>query len=178
MIINRKEYLNKLIALKDKKVIKIITGVRRCGKSTLMEIFKNYLRENKVDEENIISINFEDYDFYDLRDPKILYLYIKEKLINEGQNYIFLDEIQHVVDFPRVVDSLFLKNNVDIYITISNAYMLSSELVTLISGRYIEIQLLPLSFKEFVESTGNKENLSRKYIDYIENSSFPYKKSK
>lgn len=174
MLINRKEYLNKLIALKDKNVIKIITGVRRCGKSTLMEMYKDYLIQNEIDKKNIISINFEDYDFYDLRDPSKLYSYIKERLNSECQNYIFLDEIQHVDDFPRVVDSLFIKKNVDIYITGSNAYMLSSEIATLISGRYIEISMLPLSFAEYVESTGDKKDLSRKYIDYIQNSSFPY----
>lgn len=174
MLVKRKEYLDKLISLKDKKVIKIITGVRRCGKSTLMEIFKDYLRENGVDEKNIISINFEDYDFYDLREPSKLYAYIKDRINSEKQNYIFLDEIQHVEDFPRVVDSLFIKNNVDIYITGSNAYMLSSEIATLISGRYIEISMLPLSFAEYVSTTGDKKDLSRKYIDYIENSSFPY----
>jgi len=174
MVINRKEYLDRLISLKDKRVIKIITGVRRCGKSTLMEIFRDYLLQNGVNKENIISINFEDYDFYELRDPDKLYAYIKGKLNDEGQNYIFLDEIQHVVDFPRIVDSLFIKNNVDIYITGSNAYMLSSEIATLISGRYIEIPMLPLSFSEYVSTTGNKFDLARKYVDYIENSSFPY----
>lgn len=174
MLLNRKEYLDKLIALKDKKVIKVITGVRRCGKSTLMAIYKNYLIRNGIDKETIISINFEDYDFYDLREPSKLYSYIKERLNSEKQNYIFLDEVQHVEDFPRVVDSLFIKNNVDIYITGSNAYMLSSEIATLISGRYVEISMLPLSFAEYVESTGDKKDLSRKYVDYIQNSSFPY----
>lgn len=174
MYIERKEYLEKLISLKDKKIIKIITGVRRCGKSTLMDIFKDYLLKNGVNKENIISINFEDYDFYNLREPDKLYTYIKNKLDSEKQNYIFLDEIQHVEDFPRIIDSLFIKNNVDIYITGSNAYMLSSEIATLISGRYIEIEMLPLSFAEYVSTTGDKKDLSRKYIDYIENSSFPY----
>lgn len=174
MLINRKEYLDRLISLKDKRIIKIITGVRRCGKSTLMEIYKNYLLQNGVKKENIISINFEDYDFYNLRKPNELYEYIKERLDDNNQNYIFLDEIQHVENFQTVVDSLYIKNNVDIYITGSNAYMLSSELATLISGRYIEISMLPLSFSEYVSATGNKDNLSRKYVDYIENSSFPY----
>lgn len=174
MLINRMVYLDKLVALKGKKIIKIITGVRRCGKSTLMEIYKNYLIQNGIDKETIISINFEDFDFYDLREPRKLYSYIKERLQSEKQNYIFLDEIQHVEDFPRVIDSLFLKDNVDIYITGSNAYMLSSDIATLISGRYIEISMLPLSFAEYVESTGDKKDLSRKYIDYIQNSSFPY----
>ena len=174
MLINRKEYLNKLISLKDKQIIKIITGVRRCGKSTLMEMYRNYLLQSGINKENIISINFEDYDFYDLREPDKLYKYIKERLDQNKQNYIFLDEIQHVNDFPRVVDSLYIKKNVDIYITGSNAYMLSSEIATLISGRYIEISMLPLSFAEYVSFTGNKNDLARKYTDYIENSSFPY----
>ena len=174
MLIKRKEYLDRLISLKDKKVIKIITGVRRCGKSTLMEIYKNYLLQNGVKKENIISINFEDYDFYNLRKPNELYEYIKERLVDNNQNYIFLDEIQHVENFQTVVDSLYIKNNVDIYITGSNAYMLSSELATLLSGRYIEISMLPLSFAEYVLAIGNKDNLSRKYVDYVENSSFPY----
>lgn len=173
-IINRQEYLDKLIALKDKKLIKVITGIRRCGKSTLIEIFQDYLKSNGVSKENIISINFEDYDNYDLREPAKLYSYIKEKLSDDEMNYIFLDEIQHVDDFPRVVDSLYIKKNVDVYITGSNAYMLSSEIATLLSGRYVEIKMLPLSFKEYVESTGDDKELSRKYADYIENSSFPY----
>lgn len=173
-IINRQEYLEKLIALRDKQLIKVITGIRRCGKSTLMEIFQNYLKSNGVSDENIISINFEDYDNYDLREPSKLYSYIKEKLSDREMNYIFLDEIQHVEDFPRIVDSLYIKKNVDVYITGSNAYMLSSEIATLLSGRYVEIKMLPLSFKEYVESTGDTKELSRKYADYIENSSFPY----
>ena len=173
-IINRQEYLDKLIALRDKQLIKVITGIRRCGKSTLMEIFQNYLKSNGVSDNNIISINFEDYDNYELREPSKLYSYIKEKLSDTGMNYIFLDEIQHVEDFPRIVDSLYIKKNVDIYITGSNAYMLSSEIATLLSGRYVEIKMLPLSFKEYIESTGDTKELSRKYADYIENSSFPY----
>lgn len=173
-IINRQEYLDKLIALRDKQLIKVITGIRRCGKSTLMEIFQNYLKSNGVSDNNIISINFEDYDNYELREPSKLYSYVKEKLSDTGMNYIFLDEIQHVEDFPRIVDSLYIKKNVDVYITGSNAYMLSSEIATLLSGRYVEIKMLPLSFKEYIESTGDTKELSRKYSDYIENSSFPY----
>ena len=111
MIIQRKQYLDKLISLKDKKIIKIITGVRRCGKSTLMEMFINYLIENGVDKHNIIFINFEDYDFYELRDPNKLYEYIKNLLDPNKQTYIFLDEIQHVTEFPRIVDALYIKNN-------------------------------------------------------------------
>ena len=109
MIIERDQYLNKLIALKDKHLIKIITGVRRCGKSTLMEIFKNYLLKNGIDNKNIISINFEDYDFFDLREPSKLYAYIKERIDETKKTYIFLDEIQHVEDFPRIIDSFYIK---------------------------------------------------------------------
>lgn len=173
MKIERKEYLEKLIALKDKHLIKIITGVRRCGKSTLFEIYQNYLLAHGVLEEQIISINFEDYDYEALKEPKILYDYIKDRLTNDKKMYIFLDEIQNVKDFHKVVDSLFIKKNVDLYITGSNAYLLSSEIATLISGRYIEIKMLPLSFKEYVSSSGSEIDLANKYRKYIEFSSFP-----
>lgn len=172
--IQRTEYLNKLIAFRDKKIIKVITGVRRCGKSTLMQIYQDYLRDNGVEENCIVSVNLEDYDYYELRQPKNLHSYIKECLVNGKMTYIFLDEIQRCENFPEVVDSLFIKDNVDLYLTGSNAYMLSSEIATLISGRYVEISMLPLSFKEYVLSTGSSNELSRKYTEYLENSSFPY----
>lgn len=172
--IQRTEYLNKLIAFRDKKIIKVITGVRRCGKSTLMQIYQDYLRNNGVEENCIVSVNLEDYDYYELRQPKNLHSYIKEHLVSGKMTYIFLDEIQRCESFPEVVDSLFIKDNVDLYITGSNAYMLSSEIATLISGRYVEISMLPLSFKEYVLSTGSNNELSRKYTEYLENSSFPY----
>ena len=170
----REEYLNKLIAFKDKKIIKIITGIRRCGKSTLFEIFQEYLLNNGVSNEQIISINFEDFDYEELTEPRKLYEYIKTKIIDDKKMYIFLDEVQNVNNFHKVVDSLFIKKNIDIYLTGSNAYMLSSEIATLISGRYVEIKMLPLSFKEYVQSTGDELNLQKKYKDYIEYSSFPY----
>ena len=172
--IERKEYLDKLIALKDKNIIKVITGVRRCGKSTLMEIFQDFLKAQGIEEERIIAINLEDYDFFELRQPAKLHSYIKERLSKDKMTYVFIDEIQHCDNFPDVVDSLYIKKNVDLYLTGSNAYMLSSEIATLISGRYIEIPMLPLSFKEYVSSTGGENDLSRKYLSYIENSSFPY----
>ncbi len=172
--IRRTEYLNKLIAFRDKKIIKVITGVRRCGKSTLMQIYQDYLRENGVEEKCIISVNLEDYDYYELRRPKNLHDYIKERLVDGKMTYVFLDEVQRCENFPDVADSLFIKDNVDLYLTGSNAYMLSSEIATLISGRYVEISMLPLSFKEYVSSTGNNGELSRKYAEYLENSSFPY----
>lgn len=172
--LQRSEYLNKLIAFKDKNIIKIITGIRRCGKSTLMEIFQDYLRSTGVGENQIISINFEDFDFRSLRDPEKLHTYVKERMAKEGMTYVFLDEIQHVTDWQEVVDSFHIKKNLDIYITLSNADLLSSEIATLISGRYVEIKMLPLSFQEFVTATNGEENLPKAYRQYIESSSFPY----
>lgn len=172
-IVERIEYLERLIAFKDKQVIKIITGIRRCGKSTLLEMFQTYLLGTGVDEEQIIAINFEDYDFIDLVEPKKLYAYIKEHLLPDKRMYLFFDEIQQVKDFQRVVDSLYIKKNVDIYITGSNAHLLSGELATLLSGRYVEISMLPLSFKEYASATDDK-NLMNTYREYVEYSSFPY----
>jgi predicted AAA+ superfamily ATPase len=148
--------------------------MRRCGKSILLEMFRAYLLENGVSQEQIISINFEDTDFDDIKDYKALYVYIKERMIANRMNYIILDEIQHVKEFERTVDSLYIKNNTDLYITGSNAYMLSSEIATLLSGRYVEIQMLPLSFKEYISYWGNNADLSRKYRDYLQYGSFPY----
>jgi Predicted ATPase (AAA+ superfamily) len=173
-IMERKEYLDRLIGFRDKQIIKIITGIRRCGKSTMMEIFQNYLCDNGVLPEQIIALNFEDYSNDYLLEPKILHDYILNRLHSDKTTYVFLDEIQNVKNFQKVVDSLFLRKNIDLYLTGSNAYMLSGELATLLSGRYVEIEMLPLSFKEYVLSTGNTNELERKYTDYIENSSFPY----
>ena len=170
----RHTYLNKLIAFKDKKLIKVITGIRRCGKSTIMEIYRDWLVQQQVLPEQIIYLNFEDYDFHELRDPRKLYAYIKPLLQADKPTYIFFDEIQHVADFPDVINSLNLKPMVDIYITGSNAYMLSSEIATLLSGRYIEIAMLPLSFSEYVEGIGGTNHLQKAYTDYITHSSFPY----
>ena len=175
--INRAQFLERLEKYKDKQIIKVITGIRRCGKSTLLKIFKNQLLENGVSENQIIFLNFEDFDNFDLLNPKNLHDYIKNHLVAEKMNYIFLDEIQNVNEFQRVIDSIFLKENVDIYITGSNAYLLSGELSTLLSGRYVTIEMLPLSFKEFFESDFlQNTNLSRSeiYKLYIELSSFPY----
>lgn len=173
-IINREEYLNKLIALKDKQIIKVITGVRRCGKSTLLTLFQQYLAENHVSSEQIISINLEDYDNKSLRQPDSLHAYIKERLVRGKMTYIFIDEVQQCKEFPEVIDSIFLKPDVDIYLTGSNASLLSGGIATLISGRYIEISMLPLSFREYAQSTGSSEDLTRKYREYVETSSFPY----
>lgn len=172
--IERASYLNKLIAFKDKNLIKVIIGIRRCGKSTIMEIYRDWLKEQGVSIDQIVYLNFEDYDNFELRNPKNLYAYIKPLLIEDKMNYLFFDEIQHVQDFPDIINSLNLKPNVDIYITGSNAYMLSSEIATLLSGRYIEIAMQPLSFKEYVDGTGEYDNLQKAYNDYITRSSFPY----
>lgn len=174
MIIERKEYLNKLITWKDKQLIKIVTGVRRCGKSVLLKMYQDYLKNNGVKESQIVTINFEDLDYEELTNYKKLYNYLKEKLIPNKMTYIFLDEIQNVDQFLKVLDSLYIKDNVDIYVTGSNAYMLSSEIATMISGRYIQIEMLPLSFKEYMESTGNMNDGGIKYTEYLQNSSFPY----
>ena len=183
--IDRKGYLDFLVKSKDRQIIKVVSGVRRCGKSTLFEIYKDFLLENGVEKNQIISINFEDMDYEEFTDYKKLYEYIKSKMIGDKKNYIFLDEIQHVDKFEKVVDSLFIKENTDLYITGSNAYFMSSELVTLLSGRYIELKMLPLSFKEYYqakleyEKMEQKENRTLKtliqyYNEYIVNSSFPY----
>ena len=183
--IDRKEYLDFLVKSKDRQIIKVVSGVRRCGKSTLFEIYKDFLLENGVEKNQIISINFEDMDYEEFTDYKKLYEYIKSKMIGDKKNYIFLDEIQHVDKFEKVVDSLFIKENTDLYITGSNAYFMSSELATLLSGRYIELKMLPLSFKEYYqakleyEKMEQKENRTLKtliqyYNEYIVNSSFPY----
>lgn len=174
MYIIREEYLKKLFELKDSDLIKVVTGVRRCGKSTLFVQFQDCLIKRGILKEQIIYINFEDYDNEKYLEPKALYEYIKSLIKPGRKNYIFLDEIQNVKDFQKVVDSLYIKKEVDLYITGSNAYFLSSDLATLLSGRYIEIKMLPLSFKEYVLNSGSKDNLETKYRDYILNGSFPY----
>lgn len=171
--IKREDYLSILRSFKNQQIIKVITGIRRCGKSTLLELFQDYLKENGVEEKQIISINFEDADYEELQDRKKLYEYLKSKLIKGKKTYIFLDEIQKVGEFEKTVDSLFINKDVDLYITGSNAWLLSSELATLLTGRYIEIKMLPLSFKEYLSAFEDKTDLSRKFRDYLRYSSFP-----
>ena len=171
--INRDGYLSILKNFKDQQIIKVITGIRRCGKSTLLELFQDYLKTSGVGEEQITYLNFENADYEELQDRKKLYEYLKSKLVKGQKNYIFLDEIQKVREFEKTVDSLFINKDVDLYITGSNAYLLSSELATFLTGRYIEIKMLPLSFKEYLSSFADKTDLSRKFRDYLQYSSFP-----
>lgn len=171
-MIERLEYLEKLKKWKDKDVIKVVTGIRRCGKSTLYELFINYLHGEGIDSDHIISINLEapDYDFQNYRD---LYNYVTERIRDSGKYYVFLDEVQNVKEFQKAVDGLYIKKNVDVYITGSNAYLLSGELATLLSGRYIEIRMLPLSFREYRDYFGASAD-DKLYLKYVNNSSFPY----
>lgn len=166
--------MSRLRALKDKRLIKIITGIRRCGKSTLLLMFRNELMAEGVEESQIIHLNFEDYDNYDLREPSALHKYVKERLIPHKRTYLMFDEIQNVRDFPEIINSFFLNDDIDIYLIGSNAYMLSSDIATVISGRYIEIRMLPLSFKEFTFGLNLESNPDAAYQRYLEWSSFPY----
>lgn len=172
-MLKRTKYLEKLKQCKDKKIIKVIKGIHRCGKSTLLKLFQEYIKEEGILEEQIISLNFEALENEDLLDYKVLYQYITSNLCNDKTTYIFLDEIQKVKDFEKVVDSLYIKENIDIYITGSNAYMLSGELATLLSGRYIEISMLPLSFSEYCKIR-EVENIDKLFYEFIQYEGFPY----
>lgn len=166
-MVQRKEYLEKLIEWKDDDVIKVVTGIRRCGKSTLLMQYQDYLKSIGIKENQIIAVNFEELEYEELCDYKKLYAYIKDRLVTDKITYIFLDEIQKVPSFEKVVDSLYVKPNIDIYITGSNAYMLSGDLATLLTGRYVEISMLPLSFSEYMQlSDKDKESAFADYIKY------------
>lgn len=170
-MIERKEYLKQLLSWKDQSIIKVLTGIRRCGKSTILKLYQEYLLNNGIDPSQIISINFEELEYEDLQDYKKLYQYIKDRLVENKMMYIFLDEIHNVPSYEKVVDSLHVKENIDIYITGSNSYIFSGQLATYLSGRYIEIPVLPLSFKEVYNPQTNKEEAFQKYI---KTGGFPY----
>lgn len=172
--IQRKSFLDRLRTFKDKQLIKVVTGIRRCGKSTLLAQWQKILLKEGVEKKQIISINFEDYEFKNLCSNDSLYAYVKERLISGRRMYLFFDEIQRVPQFEEVVDSFFINPLLDIYITGSNSGILSSELATYLSGRYVEIKMQPLSFKEFVHAKRLEQNLPKAYRQYLENSSFPY----
>ena len=173
-MIQRPQYMEFLMDWKDRQIIKVVSGIRRCGKSTLFDLFQESLRADGVEESQIIAVNFEDMENEPLCDYKKLYGYIKQRMLPGKMNYIFLDEIQHVPDYQKVVDSLFIKKNADVYITGSNAYFMSGELATLLSGRYVELKMLPLSFKEYVSAFDENAGVESLYRNYIYNSSFPY----
>ncbi len=174
-MIQRKEYLDNLSALKDKQIIKVITGVRRSGKSTLFELYIDYLKQTGVENSQIISVNSQELENADLLDYKALYSYITSKLVPDKSNYIFIDEVQKCSEFEKAVDSLFIKKNCDVYITGSNAYLLSGELATLLSGRYVQIDMLPFSFKEYYEATKESGKSKGEIFDsYLKYGSFPY----
>lgn len=166
-MVQRKEYLEKLISWKDEQVIKVVTGIRRCGKSTLLLQYQDYLKQHDILEEQILAINFEELEYEELLDYRKLYQYIKDKMCAGKTTYIFLDEIQKVESFEKVVDSLYVKADTDLYITGSNAYLLSGDLATFLSGRYVEISMLPLSFSEYLELVQkDKDNAFAEYMRY------------
>ena len=171
-MIQRKEFLNELIKWKNEKVIKVITGMRRAGKSTLLMQYQDYLRQSGVEEYRIVSINFEELEYEELCDYRKLYDYIKDRLIEGKTTYIFLDEIQKVKDFEKVIDSIYVKSGTDIYITGSNAYFLSGNLATYLTGRYVEILVLPFSFKEYKEVV-DKDNEGA-FSDYMKYGGLPF----
>ena len=173
-MILREKYLNKMIDAKDKPFIKVITGVRRSGKSTLLLMFKDYLLNNNTLEDNIIYINFESALYDDIKNYKDLYQYVKEK-IKKDKVYLLLDEVQNVEAWEKAINSFSVDFDIDIYITGSNAYLLSSELSTLLSGRYIEIKMYPLSFKEYLvfNKYNTKSDLDNKFMEYLKYGGLP-----
>ncbi|MBU4542226.1 ATP-binding protein [uncultured Acetobacterium sp.] len=169
-------YLTQLVHFKDKPLIKVVTGVRRCGKSTLLSLFEEHLRSSGVHDDHIIRINFEAFEFDQITRYAHLYNYIKNKMtIANEKYYIILDEVQQVESWEKAINSFLVDSNVDIYITGSNAYLLSSELSTLLSGRYVEIKMLPLSFKEYLDFTDFEkgDNVDAMFKDYLEFGGLP-----
>lgn len=173
-MIQRNRYIEQIKSYSNMQIIKVITGIRRCGKSTLLKLYSEELINSGINKDQIIFINLEEKENELLKDSNRLYDYIKNHLVRDKMNYIFIDEVQECKNFQEVVDSLFVKDNVDIYITGSNAHMLSGELATLLSGRYITIEVLPLSFEEYIDAVGDKVNIERQYRDYIRYGSFPF----
>jgi predicted AAA+ superfamily ATPase len=178
-MVQRKGYLARLAAWKEKQVIKVVSGARRCGKSTLLSQYVSWLKASGVDDEQIITINLEDPEFESLLNHQALYRYIHKRLCKNKYSYVFIDEVQQCANFEKAIDGLFIKRHVDLYITGSNAYILSGELATLLSGRYVEINMLPLSFAEYLHFSGNSakrktENRRTALGDYLRFGSFPY----
>jgi len=172
-MIERNEYLEDLISFKDKNLIKLVTGIRRCGKSTMFELYQDFLIQNDVSSEQIITVNLEDGDYRNVRTSEKLYEYVSKRLNRDKMNYVFLDEVQQAENFQEAASWLYVKKNVDLYITGSKAFLLSGELATLLSGRYVVIKMLPLSFKEYISAFPNNTNTAALYMNYLSNSSFP-----
>ncbi|MDR1355979.1 MAG: ATP-binding protein [Propionibacteriaceae bacterium] len=172
-LIARKGYLAQLAMWREKQMIKVVAGVRRCGKSTLFELYIAALKASGITDEQIISINLEDEDYAELLDHKALYNYVKSHFVEGKWMYVFIDEVQNCPDYEKAVSSLFLKPQVDIYLTGSNAYMLSGELATKLSARYVAIDMLPLSFLEYGEAVAVPDKRERFNL-YLNMGAFPY----
>lgn len=169
----REIYLNQLISLRNQKIIKVITGIRRCGKSTLMSEYQSWLHSNGIDDSHIVAINFEERESSRFTIWQDVYDYIVARLAGDGMRYVFLDEVQTMHDFEKLVDALYVTKDIDLYITGSNAYLLSSELGTLLTGRYITINLHPFSFSEYIAACGDKASADRLFRQYMNSSCFP-----
>ena len=172
-LIERKAYLDQLSMWREEKMIKVVTGVRRSGKSTLFDLYINRLKTEGVADEQIVFINLEDEDHAELLDYKKLHEYVKARICKDRWTYLFIDEIQNCKDYEKAISSLYLKKNLDIYITGSNAYMLSGELATKLTGRSIEIDMLPLSFTEYGEAVKTVDKRER-FNQYMNMGAFPY----
>ena len=172
--VKRPLYLARLLKWRDKALVKVVTGVRRCGKSVLLELFREELQRQGVSSDQFVVLNFEDPDTPEYTSWKAVWADVKPRLCEGRMTYVFLDEVQRVPEFEKLVDGLCTKENVDVYMTGSNAYLLSGELATYLSGRYVEIQMQPLSFREYVDARGATSDFARLYLDYLRNSSFPY----
>jgi len=171
----RQAYLQTLLDYKDKKVVKVITGIRRCGKSTMMAIFANELRKMGVPKARIVEVNFESMKFKHIANYEDLYSHVAKQITSSKKTYLFFDEIQMIEKWEKAVNSFLVDFDVDVYITGSNAYLLSSELSTLLSGRYVEIKMLPLSFKEFLDFNrfGSGLTMEDKFLQYVKYGGMP-----
>ena len=173
-IVPRPSYIEHLHKWRDRDVIKVVTGVRRCGKSTILELFRNELLRSGIAANQIVSLDFEDPDTPDFGSWRNVWNWIKPQIVNGRMTYVFLDEVQRVPEFEKLVDGLHARRGIDVYVTGSNAYMLSGELATHLSGRYVEIPMQPLSFREWCDATGATGDWARRYAEYLRFGSFPY----
>jgi predicted AAA+ superfamily ATPase len=170
----RPEYISQLLDFQDQDIIKVITGIRRCGKSTLLDLLIEHLKKQGIKDEQIVFMNFESAEFEDITDSQALYKYVESRVYRVGRTYIFLDEIQAVKNFEKAVNSFTVDFDADIYLTGSNAYMLSSDLSTVLSGRYIEIKMYPLSFKEYMSAQSPDIPPEDCFYEYMKYGGFPF----